>query len=111
MATTFGLRVIITSGEYLRETIENLDAELSHRVPMVAPFFGCTFGGWLYDMFLFTGEVSSQVLYQLCKSADSGQTPINSPYLGLYRFIPGMRHAYDGVDYNAEPEKVEDSPV
>ena len=25
-------------------------------VPMVAPFFGCTFGGWLYDMFLFTGR-------------------------------------------------------
>ena len=24
-------------------------------VPMVAPFFGCTFGGWLYDMFIFTG--------------------------------------------------------
>lgn len=24
-------------------------------VPMVAPFFGCLFGGWLYDMFLFTG--------------------------------------------------------
>lgn len=25
-------------------------------VPMVAPFFGCTFGGWLYDVFLFTGS-------------------------------------------------------
>jgi len=25
-------------------------------IPMVAPFFGCTFGGWLYDMFIFTGE-------------------------------------------------------
>jgi aquaglyceroporin related protein len=25
-------------------------------IPMVAPFFGCTFGGWLYDMFIFTGK-------------------------------------------------------
>jgi len=25
-------------------------------IPMIAPFFGCTFGGWLYDMFIFTGE-------------------------------------------------------
>jgi len=39
-------------------------------VPMVAPFFGCTFGGWLYDMFLFTGE-----------------SPVNTPYLGLKRLI------------------------
>lgn len=23
---------------------------------MVAPFFGCVFGGWLYDLLLFTGE-------------------------------------------------------
>jgi hypothetical protein len=25
-------------------------------IPMVAPFIGTTFGGWLYDMFLFTGK-------------------------------------------------------
>ncbi|KAK5256824.1 glycerol channel [Cryomyces antarcticus] len=42
-------------------------------VPMVAPFFGCTFGGWLYDMFLFTGE-----------------SPINTPWMGLRRLVqPG----------------------
>lgn len=41
-------------------------------IPMVAPFCGCVFGGFLYDLFLFTGE-----------------SPINTPYLGLYRFIPG----------------------
>lgn len=23
---------------------------------MVAPFFGCLFGGFLYDVFIFTGE-------------------------------------------------------
>jgi len=38
-------------------------------VPMVAPFFGCLFGGWLYDVFLFTGE-----------------SPINTPWMGLKRF-------------------------
>ncbi len=37
---------------------------------MVAPFFGCTFGGWLYDMFLFTGE-----------------SPINTEFVGLARFL------------------------
>ncbi|TVY71449.1 putative membrane protein [Lachnellula suecica] len=39
-------------------------------VPMVAPFFGCTFGGWLYDVFIFTGE-----------------SPINTPWMGLKRLI------------------------
>jgi aquaglyceroporin related protein len=28
-------------------------------IPMVAPFCGCTFGGWLYDMFIFTGSYAS----------------------------------------------------
>lgn len=39
---------------------------------MVAPFCGCAFGGFLYDVFLFTGE-----------------SPINTPWLGLKRvFMP-----------------------
>lgn len=54
-------------------------------VPMVAPFFGCTFGGFLYDMLIFTGE-----------------SPINTPYLGLYRFIPGMRNRNWDEDEKAE---------
>jgi len=37
---------------------------------MVAPFFGCTFGGFLYDVFLFTGE-----------------SPINTPWMGLKRLF------------------------
>ncbi|CBF75100.1 uncharacterized protein ANIA_03915 [Aspergillus nidulans FGSC A4] len=40
-------------------------------VPVVAPFFGCTFGGWLYDMFLYVGSDS----------------PVNMPYLGLRRLV------------------------
>jgi len=41
---------------------------------MVAPFFGCTFGGWLYDMFLFTGD-----------------SPINTPWMGLKRLLHPTR--------------------
>lgn len=66
-------------------------ADKLFQVPMVAPFCGCTFGGFLYDLLIFTGE-----------------SPINTPYLGLYRFIPGLR------DWEWEDEKtetVEESPV
>lgn len=54
-------------------------------IPMVAPFMGCTFGGFLYDVLLFTGE-----------------SPINTPYWGLYRVVPGMRHRYDDVEFHPE---------
>ena len=37
---------------------------------MVAPFLGTCFGGFLYDVFLFTGE-----------------SPINTPWMGLRRLI------------------------
>jgi len=43
-------------------------------VPMVAPFFGTTFGAFLYDVFIFTGE-----------------SPINTPYWGLTRFAGGRK--------------------
>ncbi|KHN96069.1 aquaglyceroporin [Metarhizium album ARSEF 1941] len=39
-------------------------------IPMVAPFFGCLTGGFLYDLFIYTGE-----------------SPINSPYFGFRRFL------------------------
>jgi aquaglyceroporin related protein len=39
---------------------------------MVAPFLGCAFGGFLYDMFIYTGP-----------------SPINSPWLGLKQLTPG----------------------
>ncbi|KAI1001192.1 hypothetical protein K3495_g7007 [Podosphaera aphanis] len=39
-------------------------------VPAFAPFFGCLFGGWLYDVFLYTGE-----------------SPVNTPYMGLQRIF------------------------
>ncbi|OOQ84321.1 Aquaporin-7 [Penicillium brasilianum] len=40
-------------------------------VPMVAPFLGCTFGGWIYDVFLYTGQDS----------------PVNTPWLGIKRLL------------------------
>lgn len=42
-------------------------------IPMVAPFAGCMFGGFLYDLLIYTGP-----------------SPINTPWLGLKRFVhPG----------------------
>ncbi|KAK3938562.1 aquaporin-like protein [Diplogelasinospora grovesii] len=51
-------------------------------VPMVAPFFGCLFGGFLYDVFLYTGE-----------------SPINKPFMGVTRPKEAWRNA-------AQKEKV-----
>ena len=60
-------------------------------VPMVAPFCGCTFGGFLYDLFLFTGD-----------------SPINLPYMGLYRFIPWVDNAqYEGRRWDPQDKKQE----
>ncbi|RMZ79900.1 hypothetical protein DV738_g2965, partial [Chaetothyriales sp. CBS 135597] len=48
-------------------------------IPMVAPFLGCTFGGFLYDTFLWTGE-----------------SPINTPWMGLKRLVrPKARDTRD----------------
>ncbi|KAF2436559.1 aquaporin [Tothia fuscella] len=42
-------------------------------IPMVAPFCGCMFGGFIYDLLVYTGP-----------------SPINTPWLGLKRFLkPG----------------------
>jgi len=66
---------------------------IKSRVPMIAPFFGCTFGGFLYDLLLFTGE-----------------SPINTPWWGFYRFIPSMKAKYEGQSWEPEDMK-EDSAV
>ncbi|KAF2768627.1 aquaporin [Teratosphaeria nubilosa] len=63
-------------------------------VPMVAPFCGAFIGGLLYDVLLFTGE-----------------SPINSPYFGLYKLSPGLRREWDGVSWSDERGKNDDSPV
>lgn len=58
-------------------------------VPMVAPFFGCCFGGWLYDVFLYTGE-----------------SPINTPWMGLKRLIRPTRSVWSNTALDSQ-----DSPV
>ena len=47
---------------------------------MVAPFFGTTFGGWLYDMFLYTGE-----------------SPINTEAAGLARLVKWNRATWSNT--------------
>jgi aquaglyceroporin related protein len=44
---------------------------------MVAPFFGTTFGAFLYDVFIYTGE-----------------SPINTPFMGLLRFRRSKREGW-----------------
>jgi hypothetical protein len=69
-------------------------------IPMVAPFCGCTFGGWLYDMFIFTGGYASPCLcYFYCVRSRgercwqmilTGESPINTPWMGWKRILrPG----------------------
>jgi aquaglyceroporin related protein len=42
---------------------------------MVAPFLGCALGGWIYDVFLYTGLDS----------------PVNTPWLGIKRLLHPSR--------------------
>ncbi|KAI4744633.1 aquaglyceroporin like protein [Aureobasidium sp. EXF-8846] len=58
-------------------------------VPMVAPFFGCTFGGFLYDLLMFTGE-----------------SPINEAWMG----IPGAYNRLMSFG-KSKKEKTESSIV
>lgn len=38
---------------------------------MVATTIGCAFGGWLYDVFIYTGP----------------ESPVNTPWMGLKRVV------------------------
>jgi len=57
-------------------------------IPMVAPFFGTLLGGFLYDVFMYTGE-----------------SPINSPYFGLTRLFQPRRDVWSNT-YKNRLEKV-----
>jgi aquaglyceroporin related protein len=39
-------------------------------IPMVAPFCGCMFGGFIYDLLIYTGP-----------------SPVNTPWLGMKRLF------------------------
>ncbi|KIW98450.1 uncharacterized protein Z519_00111 [Cladophialophora bantiana CBS 173.52] len=43
-------------------------------VPMICPFIGCTFGGFLYDTLIYTGE-----------------SPMNTPWMGIKRLVHPTR--------------------
>ncbi|KJZ72061.1 hypothetical protein HIM_08516 [Hirsutella minnesotensis 3608] len=53
-------------------------------IPMVAPFFGTLSGGFLYDLFIYTG-----------------QSPINTPFLGLTRLFQPNRAVWSNTHANA----------
>lgn len=40
---------------------------------MVVPFLGCTFGAFLYDVFIYTGP----------------ESPVNTPWLGFKALLTG----------------------
>lgn len=58
-------------------------------IPMVAPFLGCAFGGFLYDVFIFTGP-----------------SPINTPMLGLQRLMRPRRSVWSNTHKSAIETKV-----
>jgi aquaglyceroporin related protein len=49
-------------------------------IPMVAPFFGTLFGGFLYDLFIYEGK-----------------SPVNTPMLGLARFFQPKRSVWSNT--------------
>ncbi|KAL2755273.1 hypothetical protein ACRALDRAFT_1077013 [Sodiomyces alcalophilus JCM 7366] len=49
-------------------------------IPMVAPLVGCAFGGFLYDVFIYTGE-----------------SPMNTPWMGLRRLFHPRRNVWSNT--------------
>ncbi|KAL6699731.1 aquaporin-like protein [Trichoderma pleuroticola] len=58
-------------------------------IPMVAPFCGCAFGGFLYDVFIYTGN-----------------SPINTPMLGLQRLMRPRKSVWSNTHPSAIETKV-----
>lgn len=56
---------------------------------MVAPFLGTAFGGFLYDVFLYTGD-----------------SPINTPMLGLTRLFRPRKNVWSNTRPSAIDTKV-----
>ncbi|KAG5986829.1 hypothetical protein E4U54_005249 [Claviceps lovelessii] len=58
-------------------------------IPMVAPFLGCLTGGGLYDLLIYTGD-----------------SPINTPYLGFNRLLTFRRSAWSNTRGKAVDSRV-----
>jgi hypothetical protein len=70
-----GAQEIITSGMFLIRLRLVVTILLTrHRIPMVAPFCGCAFGGLIYDLFIYTGPC-----------------PLNTKWLGFKDIIHPRR--------------------
>lgn len=54
-------------------------------VPIVAPFCGCVVGGFLYDLFIYTGE-----------------SPINTPWMGLKKLINPKQTISDRLEHQRQ---------
>lgn len=54
-------------------------------IPIVAPFLGCTFGGILYDIFIYTGE-----------------SPINTPWFGIAKLVNPKRTITERLESQKE---------
>lgn len=64
-------------------------ADHALQIPMVAPFFGTAFGGFLYDVFLYTGN-----------------SPINTPMLGVTRLFRPRKNVWSNTRPSAIDTKV-----
>lgn len=56
---------------------------------MVAPWLGCMFGGFLYDVFIYTGK-----------------SPVNSPYMGLAHIFHPRKEIRKKVEAQKEMNMV-----
>lgn len=56
---------------------------------MVAPFFGCLLGAFLYDLFIYTGTDS----------------PINEPWMGLQRLTRPRKEVWSNTHRTARGSK------
>lgn len=73
----------------LSSLLTNLSLESLLQIPMVAPFFGCLLGGFIYDAFLYTGE-----------------SPINTPWMGFKRLTQPRRDVWSNTYQRKEISNV-----
>lgn len=57
-------------------------------VPMICPFIGCVFGGFLYDLLIYTGK-----------------SPINTPWFGIKRIVRPDKDALKKAVKEGDPER------
>lgn len=73
-------------------------------IPMVAPFFGCLFGGWLYDVFIFTGMSKSPLPTLFGISWQGGQmlTKDNRGFADQHPMVGIQAYVWDELEEGEE---------